>query len=140
MVQFRSLFLLAGLLVLPVDQATARSSVLEQWRAGLTGAYLTAYSGSIVGNSSSLTEVRLCRNGRFVRRTDAGYTVPGQAWGASKGQVTGEYGFTAVGPQVYMTYRTDHGQSGSFPIYLQRNGRVNIGGTAFAVQQGGAGC
>ena len=39
-----------------------------------------------------------------------------------------------------MTYRTDRGQSGSFPLTLQRNGRVNIGGMAFAVKQGGAGC
>lgn len=37
-------------------------------------------------------------------------------------------------------YLTDHGESGTFPIYLQSDGRVNIGGTQFAVQQGGSGC
>ncbi|MEZ5652892.1 MAG: hypothetical protein R3E87_20335 [Burkholderiaceae bacterium] len=127
-------------LVLSSQAAQAAPNYLQLWQQGLTGAYLTAYQGSVVGNSSSLTELRLCGNGRFIRQTDAGYYVPGQASGASKGRITGNYGFKAIGTQIHITYRTDQGQSGSFPLTLQHNGRVNIGGLAFAVQQGGAGC
>jgi hypothetical protein len=33
-----------------------------------------------------------------------------------------------------------YGQSGSCPIYLQNDGRVNLGGVSYTVQRGGAGC
>lgn len=132
--------ILSFLLALNTSAAVAKDSHLEQWRKGLTGAYMTAYKGSVLGNSSSLTELWLCRNGRFVRKTDAGFYLPGQASGASKGRITGRYGFKTIRGQTHLTYRTDQGQTGSFPLVLQRNGRVNIGGAAFAVKQGGAGC
>jgi hypothetical protein len=46
----------------------------------------------------------------------------------------------ARGGQVYLVYVTDQGQRGSFPMYLQNNGRVNIGGLAYGVERGAAGC
>jgi hypothetical protein len=136
----RTVVIIAALLAQQGSLAFAKGSLLDQWRQGLTGAYMTAYKGSVLGNSSSLTELWLCKSGRFVRRTDAGFYLPGQASGASKGRITGRYDFKKVGGQVHLVYRTDRGQTGSFPLVLQRNGRVNIGGAAFAVQQGGAGC
>lgn len=140
MTAIRTVIALVGLMVLHPTDSAARDNHLAQWKKGLTGAYMTAYKGSVLGNSSSLTEIWLCRNGRFVRKIDAGFYLPGQASGASKGRITGRYGFKSIRGQVHLTYKTDRGQTGSFPLVLQRNGRVNVGGVAYAVQQGGAGC
>lgn len=62
------------------------------------------------------------------------------AGGASNNTVTGNWRVQQTGRQMFLLYNTDAGQQGSYLIYLQNNGRVNIGGEAYAVQQGGAGC
>ncbi len=135
-----------GLLLASSLPSTAQSLV-QQWKQGLSGSLLTNYTGRITSNHSSLTILNLCRNGRYSYIRDAGWSAPGSrvggtsvAGGASKNRITGRWDIQQRGYQVFLVYRTDRGQQGSFPLYLQNNGRVNIGGAAYAVQQGGARC
>ncbi len=136
----RNLFALAlaavGLAAAPVGA----QSLQQQWKSGLAGARLTAYQGSVVSSNSSLTEIRFCRNGRYTYRREGSWSAPGVAGGANQSQITGVWDVQMQGATAYLVYRTDQGQQGGFPMYLQNNGRVNIGGLAYAVQQGGAGC
>jgi hypothetical protein len=115
-------------------------SLLDQWRQGLAGSLLTAYKGSVVSNNSTLTVIRFCRDGRYSYRREGSWTAGGYGGGANASTITGRWDVRAAGGQVVLVYRTDQGQQGSFPMYLQANGRVNIGGLAYAVQRGGAGC
>ena len=115
-------------------------SIAQQWKAGLQGTRLTSYSGSVVSSNSSLTVINFCRNGRYSYSTDASWSVPGYAGGASNGTITGRWDIQVNYNQVFLVYQTDSGEQGGFPIYLQNNGKVNIGGTAFSAQQGAAGC
>ena len=123
-----------------IQQQAVAENIAQQWLQGLSGTRLTAYSGSVVSNNSSLSVINFCRNGRYSYSTDAGWSVPGYAGGASNGAITGQWDIHQNYGQVYLLYRTDQGQQGSFPIYLQNNGKVNIGGTAYSAQQGAAGC
>ena len=66
--------------------------------------------------------------------------MPGMAGGASNSTITGRWEVIQNSNVVMLKYVTDNGEEGTYPVYLQNNGRVNIGGTAFAVEQGGAGC
>ena len=127
---------MATLIALP----THANSLLEQWRNGLTGAKLTSYSGSNITTNSTLTVVDFCPNGRYRYYKEGSWSVPGQAGGASNSTITGQWDIVQQGMQTLLTYRTDRGEQGTFPIYLQSNGRVNIGGTAFAVERGAARC
>lgn len=120
--------------------AAGQPSVVQQWKQGLAGAKLTAYSGSVTSSNSTLTIINFCRNGRYSYYKEGSWSVPGMAGGASNNTVTGRWNIEQQGLYPMLVYLTDQGQRGSFPIYLQANGRVNIGGTAFAAQQGGAGC
>ena len=121
------------------DHVTAQS-LAQQWVQGLSGTRLTAYSGSVISSNSSLTVINFCRNGRYSYSTDASWSVPGQAGGASQGAITGQWDIRQNYNQIFLIYRTDQGQQGYFPIYLQNNGKVNIGGTAYSAEQGAAGC
>lgn len=145
-----------------VQSAVADSALVQKWKTGLSGARLTAYQGSVVSNSSSLTVLDLCSSGRYAYYREgswstpsgprryrydpdtggSGYTTndPDTASGASTNRITGRWDVRQVGGGVVLAYATDQGDSGSFPMYLQSNGRVNIGGLDYAVQQGGAGC
>ncbi|MDJ0591751.1 MAG: hypothetical protein QNJ72_17430 [Pleurocapsa sp. MO_226.B13] len=129
-----------GVLLASVPTLTAAQSLVQQWKQGLSGSKLTNYSGSIINSNSTLTVISFCRNGRYSYYKEGSWSVPGQAGGASNSQITGRWDVQQQGNQVALIYVTDNGQSGVFPMYLQNNGRVNIGGTEFAVQQGGAGC
>jgi hypothetical protein len=121
--------------------ATAEAdSLVQQWQQGLSGAKLTAYSGSVINSNSTLTTIDFCSNGRYRYYKEGSWSVPGMAGGASNNTVTGNWQVQQLGNQVLLLYNTDAGQQGSYPLYLQNNGRVNIGGDAYAVQQGGAGC
>ena len=66
--------------------------------------------------------------------------MPGQAGGASRGVVTGRWGVESAGGGIVVTYETDEGERGAYPVYLQANGRVNLGGVAYATERGAAGC
>ena len=119
---------------------TFAQSLAEQWRKGLSGAKLTAYSGSVTSSNSSLTVLNICANGRYSYYREASWSADGAAGGASNNRITGEWDVSQNGMQVAITYVTDSGESGAFPVYLQSNGRVNIGGLAYAVQAGAAEC
>ena len=126
----------AAILAIPAQA----NSILEQWRNGLSGAKLTSYSGSNITTNSTLTVVDFCANGRYRYYKEGSWSVPGQAGGASNSTITGQWEVVQQGLQTVLSYRTDRGETGVFPIYLQNNGRVNIGGTAFAVERGAARC
>ena len=123
-----------------ISAPTVAQSLVQQWKQGLSGSRLTSYSGSVISSNSTLTVVSFCRNGRYSYYKEGSWSVPGQAGGASNNTITGRWDVQQQGNQILLVYVTDYGESGVFPLYLQSNGRVNIGGTAFAVQQGGAGC
>ena len=135
----KSLILTLGFLAILAPKAIAKS-LAEQWKQGLSGSRLTSYSGSSISSNSTLTVVNFCRNGRYSYYREGSWTVPGQAGGASNSRITGRWTVQQQGNQVGLIYVTDNGERGYFPMYLQNNGRVNIGGTSFAVQQGGSGC
>lgn len=144
-----ALALATSLLVLPPHDAAGEpppgpsdpGSVLEQWRQGLRGALLTAYSGSVISSNSSLTTLRLCRSGRFRLDREGSWSAGGVAAGANQSTVTGTWDVEqGPGGVIVVTWRTDDGQTGGYPAYLQANGRVNLGGVAYAAQRGGAGC
>lgn len=120
-------------------QAHAQS-VEEQWREGLDGARLASYSGSRLSSNSTLTIIEFCRGGRYRYYKEGSWSVPGQAGGASQRTVTGTWSITQYGVSTLLTYQTDAGEKGAFPIYLQGNGKVNIGGAAYSVERGGAQC
>lgn len=134
----RTAILCAALLLLAAPAHA--DSILEQWRSGLSGAKLTSYSGSVINSNSTLTVVDFCPDGRYRYYKEGSWSVPGQAGGASNSTVTGRWEVVQEGLQFLLRYRTDRGEQGAFPIYLQNNGRVNIGGTAFAVERGAARC
>ncbi len=118
----------------------AAPSILDQWYQGLSGAKLTAYDGSIARNNSTLTVIRFCRDGRYHYYKEGSWYVPGTAGGASNNRISGQWNLKQQGMQTLLLYQTDGGEQGAFPMYLQSNGRVNIGGTAYAVERGNADC
>jgi hypothetical protein len=132
------IFIACGLLLISV--ASVAEDYVEQWQQGLSGAKLTAYSGSVISSNSTLTTVSFCRDGRYRYYKEGSWSVPGMANGASNNTITGRWQVLQSGNKIMLKYVTDAGEQGMFPLYLQNNGRVNIGGTEFAVQQGGAGC
>lgn len=115
-------------------------SLVQEWKQGLSGTSLTSYSGSVISSNSTLTVIKFCRNGRYSYYKEGSWSVPNIAGGASNNTITGRWDIQQKANYIFLMYVTDNGDQGSFPIYLQSNGRVNIGGTAYAVQQGGAGC
>ena len=135
----KSLMLIFGLLFAFAPKAIAQSLV-QQWQQGLSGSRLTSYSGSLITSNSTLTVVNFCRNGRYSYYREGSWSVPGQAGGASNSRITGRWTVQQQENQVRLIYVTDNGDQGYFPMYLQNNGRVNIGGTSFAVEQDGSGC
>ena len=132
--------LVASLLLLGWSACSYAESLTDQWRKGLSGARLTAYSGSVISSNSTLTVVDICSNGRYSYYKEGSWSASGAAGGSSSNRITGRWDIRQSGTQVLITYVTDNGDRGSFPIYLQNNGRVNIGGVAYAIQQGGSGC
>ena len=130
---------IAGWIIFSTLPVMAQSYV-QQWKQGLSGSKLTNYSGSVISSNSTLTVVSFCRNGRYSYYKEGSWSVPGQAGGASNSQIYGTWDIKQQGNQIFLTYLTDRGEAGTFPLYLQNNGRVNIGGTEFAVEQGRAGC
>jgi len=132
--KFIPIFLL--LITVPLSSKT----LLEEWKQGLSGAKLTSISGSVISDHSALTVIKFCRNGRYSYYKDGTWRIPGQAGGASYRKITGRWNIRQQGSRVVLTYITDKGVKGSFPLYLQNNGRVNIGGIAYTVQKGMAGC
>ena len=134
-----SKIVVASVLLL-ISLPSLAENYVEQWQRGLSGAKLTAYSGSVISSNSTLTTLSFCRDGRYSYYKEGSWSVPGMAGGASNNTVTGRWEVLQSGINVMLKYVTDAGEEGMFPLYLQNNGRVNIGGTAFAVQQGGAGC
>ena len=143
--QIRTTTIALSLLLASTSTALAQS-LAQQWKQGLSGSTLTNYSGSAISNNSTLTVLNFCSNGRYTYYKEGSWSAPGRpggtsvAGGASNNRIAGSWNIQQRGYQVFLVYRTDRGQQGSFPIYLQNNGRVNIGGTPFAVQRGGARC
>ena len=129
-----------SLILSSLGAQAAAPSILDQWHQGLSGAKLTAYDGSVTRNNSTLTVIRFCHDGRYHYSKEGGWYVPGTAAGASKNHISGQWNVQQQGFQTLLVYQTDGGEQGAFPIYLQNNGRVNIGGTAYAVEKGNAGC
>ncbi len=137
--QITSTIALSSLLAL-LPNITVAQSFVQQWKQGLGGSKLTSYSGSVINSNSTLTVIDFCSNGRYSYYKEGSWSVPGQAGGASNSRITGNWDIHQQGNRFALTYTTDRRQSGFYPIYLQNNGRVNIGGTDFAVQQGASGC
>ncbi len=133
------LTLITAALALTAAAAHAQS-LADQWKMGLSGVRLTAYSGSVTSSNSTLTVIDFCHNGRYSYYKEGSWSVAGTAGGASTNAIRGPWDVRQNGYQVLLVYRTDQGEAGSFPMYLQNNGRVNIGGTAFAAERGRAGC
>lgn len=154
---------LAVLLTAALAQsASADSSLVQKWKTGLSGAKLTSYQGSAISNSSSLTVIDFCRDGRYSYYREGSWSTPSgprryrydpetqssrytesdpdTRSGGSTNRITGRWDVRPQFGGVALFYVTDQGDQGSFPMYLQNNGRVNIGGLDYAVQQGGAGC
>ncbi len=115
-------------------------SIVDQWKSGLAGSKLTSYSGSVINSNSTLTVIDFCRDGRYSYYKEGSWSVPGTAGGASQNTITGVWGIEIRNNQTLLTYKTDTGEQGAFLIYLQNNGRINIGGEAYAVEQGKSGC
>jgi hypothetical protein len=119
----------------------AAINLYQQWKNGLKGARLVAYSGSVINSNSTLTTINFCHDGQSYNYFREGsWSLPGMAGGASNSKITGKWDIQKSNFGVLLTYITDQGQSGFFPIYLQSNGKVNIGGTAYTVQTGAADC
>ncbi len=114
--------------------------VVTRWQDGLEGVRLTAYSGSAISSNSTLTVLDLCTDGRYRYSQEGSWSVPGQAGGASTNQVTGRWEVGRVNGAVVLLYRSDQGEEGAFPVYLQNDGRVNVGGAAYSAEQGAARC
>ncbi len=133
-----TLLIVPGLTLPPV--CAVAQSLVEQWQQGLRGALLTSYSGSVISSNSTLTTIRFCSDGRYRYEKEGSWSVPGMAGGASNNAITGRWDVIQSGTAVLLKYSTDGGEQGTYSLYLQSDGRVNIGGTGFAVQQGGAGC
>jgi hypothetical protein len=127
-----------GLFLVPVQSFA--QSLAQQWKQGLSGTRLTAYSGSAISSNSTLTVVEFCGDGRYRYYQEGSWSVPGTAGGASNNRITGQWDIRQTYNQVGLVYVTDDGERGFFPIYLQNDRRVNIGGTAFAAEQGAASC
>ncbi len=123
-----------------ISMPASAQSLVQQWQQGLKGTKLTSYSGSVINSNSTLTVINFCHNGRYSYYKEGSWSVPGTAGGASNRTIFGRWDIQQNGNQFLLVYVTDQGEKGFFPIYLQNNGQVNIGGTPFAVQQGGAGC
>ena len=132
------IFIACGLLLTSVSSVA--EDYVEQWKQGLSGSKLTAYSGSVISSNSTLTTVSFCRDGRYSYYKEGSWSVPGMANGASNNTITGHWQVLQSDNNIMLKYVTDAGEQGMFPIYLQNNGRVNIAGTEFSVQQGEAGC
>ena len=136
----KSSFICVLLSALPMTAlANSAQSVVEQWQQGLKGVKLTSYSGSVINANSTLTVINLCHDGRFSYYKEGSWSVTGLAGGASNSTITGRWSVEQRG-YVMLTYVTDQSQQGAFPIYLQYNGKVNIGGVAYSAQRGAAGC
>lgn len=131
---------LAILVLFVVSNYVSAQSVAEQWKNGLAGSRLMTYSGSVISSSSTLTIIDFCRNGRYTYYKEGSWSMPGTAGGASQNTITGEWDIEMRSSQTYLTYKTDTGELGEFIIYLQNNGRVNIGGVDYAVEQNKSGC
>lgn len=122
------------------------ASLVAQWKQGLAGSRLTSYSGSVLSSNSTLTVIDFCRNGRYQYYREGSWSAPGGvgepsvAGGASNNTIRGRWGIRQQGYQVFLTYLTDQGQRGAFPISLEYNGRVNIGGASYAVERNRSGC
>lgn len=114
--------------------------LVAQWERGLADVRLTSYVGSVVSSNSTLTVLELCRGGRYRYYREGSWSLPGQAGGASSSQVTGRWRIGVVNGTISILYETDEGERGAFPIYLQNDGRVNIGGQAYRAEQGAARC
>lgn len=121
-------------------QIHAQGDYVQQWKTGLSGSKLTAYEGRITNSNSTLTVLDLCPGGRYSYYKEGSWSVPGQAGGASQNRITGVWDVVPYQGQIYLSYRTDQGEEGAFPLYLLNNGKVSVGGTAFSVQQGSAQC
>jgi hypothetical protein len=124
-----------------ISSAYAAANLKQQWKNGLKGARLVAYSGSVISSNSTLTTINFCRDGkRYNYFREGSWSVPGMAGGASNNKITGQWDIQQNNYGVLLTYITDQGQSGSFPVYLQSNGKVNIGGTAYSVESEASDC
>lgn len=121
-------------------QTSNSQTLVQQWQQGLAGSKLTAFDGSRISSNSTLTVIDFCRNGRYRYYKEGSWSVPGMAGGASTNSISGRWSVQQQSGYIVLVYATDAGQQGMFPMYLQQNGRVNLGGTAYAVQRGGAGC
>lgn len=115
-------------------------SLVDQWKQGLTRAKLTAYNGSLISSNSTLAIINFCPKGRYSFYKEGGWYVEGQAAGASQQTITGYWDIKSTAGSVELSYQTDQGLTGSFPIYLQINGRVNIAGVSYAAQKNAADC
>jgi uncharacterized protein YdbL (DUF1318 family) len=140
MINFKQLTITIVLGFLLVSASVSAKTLVQQWKQGLSGAMLTSYTGSIISSNSTLTVIKFCKNGRYSYYKEGSWSSSNNASGASNNTITGRWDIQKKGNQVMLKYVTDNGQRGSFPIYLQNNGRVNIGGTQFAVEKGGARC
>jgi hypothetical protein len=119
----------------------ANIDLYQQWKNGLKGARLVNYSNSLVSSHSTHTTINFCHDGKHYNYFREGSAAAlKMAGGASNRKITGTWDIQENSFGVLLIYVTDQGQSGSFPLSLQSDGKVNIGGTAYTVQSGAADC
>ena len=144
MYRYKNIFLTLLLTSLLSFNAYATSltsdPLVKKWETGLAGAKLTYYDGSVISSNSTLTVINFCKNGRYSYYKEGGWFVPGAATGTSYTTIYGQWNILQANGQVLLSYLTDQGKKGTFTLFLQKNGKVNVGGQAYAIQANSANC
>ena len=139
LVQRISTTLSLGLLL--VSACTGLQSV-RQWKQHLSGSQLVYYWSSRGGFGSTLTEINFCRNGRYNSYNDGSFygSPSNSADFVFDGRESGRWNIQRQGNKIILIYASDIGKKRAVPVELEDNGRINIGGTFFAVKRKGARC
>ena len=137
----RSASSILSLGLLLVSACTEVQSV-RQWKQHLSDSQLVYYWSSRGGFGSTLTEINFCRNGRYNSYNDGSfYGSPSNSPDfVFDGRESGRWNIQKQGNQIILIYASDIGKKRAVPIELEDNGRINIGGTSFAVKRKGARC
>jgi uncharacterized protein YdbL (DUF1318 family) len=112
----KSVYPLIALVLLLMSMSLSAKTLLQEWKQGLSGAKLTAFSGSVTSDNSTLTVIKFCPNGRYSYYKEGSWRIPGEAGGASNRKITGRWGIRQNGMQILLTYHTDSGKKGFFPL------------------------
>jgi len=127
-------------LVLGISSFTYADSIVEQWKNELTGSRLTAYTGSASSSNNVLKVINFCSDGRYNDNKKGKWNSSSVAGAVSSAKIEGKWDVREMNTITFLTYESDDGQQGAFPIYLLPSGRVDIGGASYTVDKGKSGC